>query len=112
MEPPMTVVRGLREAPVLFVIALVVVAAAAGLWVALSGGDFAYRFGIALVVVGGLLGVTGDLTLSRVGMLGARATFGAAPEREAAGEGRVLTGIGIFLFVGLPLMAVGIMLIA
>ncbi|MEU3456942.1 hypothetical protein ABZ671_25575 [Micromonospora sp. NPDC006766] len=108
----MTVLKGLREALVLFVIALVVVAVAAGVWVAVSGGEFVTRFGIALVVVGGLLGVTGDLTLSRVGMLGARATFGLAPERETGGGGRVLTGVGIFLFVGLPLVVAGIMLLS
>ncbi|MEU8261818.1 hypothetical protein AB0C02_14505 [Micromonospora sp. NPDC048999] len=108
----MTVLRGLREALVLFVIALVVVAVAAGVWVAVSGGEFVTRLGIALVIVGGLLGVTGDLTLSRVGMLGARATFGLAPERETGGGGRVLTGVGIFLFVGLPLVVAGIMLLS
>ncbi|WP_406069881.1 hypothetical protein [Micromonospora sp. NBC_01638] len=108
----MTVLKGLREALVLLVIALVVVAVAAGVWVAVSGGEFATRLGIALVVVGALLGVTGDLTLSRVGMLGARATFGLAPEQETGGGGRVLTGVGIFLFVGLPLVVVGIMLIS
>ncbi|SCL45606.1 hypothetical protein GA0070606_0803 [Micromonospora citrea] len=108
----MTVVRGLREALVLFVIALVVVAASAGIWVAVAGGDFRYRFGVALVVVGTLLGVTSDLTLSRIGMLDARTIFGLAPERESGGGGRVLTGIGVFLFVGLPLVIVGIMLIA
>ncbi|MEU2610055.1 hypothetical protein ABZ570_00465 [Micromonospora sp. NPDC007271] len=108
----MTVLKGLREALVLLVIALVAVAVAAGVWVAVSGGDFVARFGISLIVVGALLGVTGDLTLSRVGMLGARATFGLAPERETGGGGRVLTGVGIFLFVGLPLVVVGITLIS
>jgi hypothetical protein len=107
----MTVVRGLREALLLFVIALVLVAAAAAIWVAVDGGDYIGRFGIALMVVGALLGVTGDLTLSRIGMLGARSTFGVAPEREEAGGGRVLTGVGIFLFVGLPLMLAGVVLI-
>ncbi|MFG2054643.1 hypothetical protein ACGFI9_11500 [Micromonospora sp. NPDC048930] len=108
----MTVLKGLREAGVLFVIALVVVAVAAGAWVAVAGGDFVNRFGVALVVVGALLGVTGDLTLSRIGMLDARATFGLAPEQETGGGGRVLTGVGIFLFVGLPLVAAGVLLVS
>ncbi|WP_431977665.1 hypothetical protein [Micromonospora haikouensis] len=108
----MTVVRGLREALVLFVVALVAVAAAAGVWTAVSGGDFVFRLGVALIVVGTLLGLTGDLTLSRIGMLPARSTFGLAPEREDAGGGRVLTGVGIFLFVSLPLMAVGVALLS
>ncbi|MEV4659474.1 hypothetical protein [Micromonospora sp. NPDC049301] len=107
----MTVVRGLREALLLFVIAAVLVAVAAAVWVAVAGGDYTARLGIALMVVGALLGVTGDLTLSQIGMLGPRATFGLAPEREEAGGGRVLTGVGIFLFVGLPLILVGVLLI-
>ncbi|MFI1194690.1 hypothetical protein ACH4T9_15725 [Micromonospora sp. NPDC020750] len=108
----MTVVRGLREALMLFVIALVAVAVAVGVWTVVGGGDFAFRFGVALIVVGTLLGLTGDLTLSRIGMLPARATFGLAPEREDAGGGRVLTGVGIFLFVSLPLMVVGVTVLA
>ncbi|RAO39600.1 hypothetical protein PSN13_00625 [Micromonospora saelicesensis] len=108
----MTIVRGLREALLLFVIAGVLVAVAAAIWVAVAGGEYTTRLGIALIVVGGLLGVTGDLTMSRIGMLGPRAIFGAAGERETAGGGRVLTGVGIFLFVGLPLIVVGALLIA
>ncbi|MGW4501191.1 hypothetical protein ACWENR_21585 [Micromonospora sp. NPDC004336] len=108
----MTVIRGLREALVLFVIALVVAAVSAGIWMAVAGGDFLHRFGVVLVVVGALLGVTSDLTLSRMGMLDARSIFGLAPERESGGGGRVLTGVGVFLFVGLPLAALGIALIA
>ncbi|MFI0793343.1 hypothetical protein ACH4OY_11685 [Micromonospora rubida] len=108
----MTVVRGLREALVLFVIALVAVAVAVGVWTVVGGGDFVFRFGVALIVVGTLLGLTGDLTLSRIGMLPARAMFGLAPEREDAGGGRVLTGVGIFLFVSLPLMVVGVTVLA
>ncbi|WP_433341868.1 hypothetical protein [Micromonospora sp. CA-111912] len=108
----MTVVRGLREALMLFVIALVAVAVAVGVWTVVGGGDFVFRFGVALIVVGTLLGLTGDLTLSRIGMLPARATFGLAPEREDAGGGRVLTGVGIFLFVSLPLMVVGVTLLS
>lgn len=92
-------------------IAGVLVAVAVGIWVAVAGGDYTTRLGIALIVVGGLLGVTGDLTMSRIGMLGPRAVFGAAGERETAGGGRVLTGVGIFLFVGLPLIVVGVLLL-
>jgi hypothetical protein len=108
----MTVLRGLREAALLFVVIGAVVALATMIWVAVDGGDYVARLGIGLVVAGGLIGMTGDLTLSRISMLGARATFGAAPERETAGGGRVLTGVGIFLFVGLPLMVVGVLLLS
>ncbi|MBQ1043126.1 MULTISPECIES: hypothetical protein [unclassified Micromonospora] len=106
-----TVVRGLREALVLFVIAAVVIAAAVGIWVAVGGGDFTHRVGVAFMIVGAVIGMTGDLTLSRIGMLPARSAFGLAPEREDAGGGRVLTGVGIFLFVSVPLIVVGALLI-
>ncbi|WP_229401492.1 hypothetical protein [Micromonospora okii] len=107
-----TVLKGLREALVLFLVAVVAVAVVVGVWTAVDGGEFVFRLGVAFVVVGTLLGLTGDLTLSRIGMLGARATFGLAPEREDAGGGRVLTGVGIFLFVSLPLMALGVALLS
>ncbi|MEV5632611.1 hypothetical protein [Micromonospora tulbaghiae] len=106
-----TVVRGLREALVLFLIAAVVIAAAVGLWVAVGGGDFTHRLGVAFMIVGAVIGMTDDLTLSRIGMLPARSTFGLAPEREDGGGGRVLTGVGIFLFVSVPLIVVGALLI-
>jgi hypothetical protein len=112
MESAMTVLRGLWEAAVLLVIALVVVAVAAGVWVAVSGGDFVDRLGVALIAVGALLGVTNDLTLSRIGMLDARSAFGLPPEQDSAGGGRVLTGVGVFLFVGLPLVVAGIVLVS
>ncbi|MCW3840467.1 hypothetical protein ONA70_10210 [Micromonospora yasonensis] len=106
-----TVIKGLREALVLFVIAVVVIGVAVGVWVGVSGGEFTHRLGVAFMLVGALLGMTGDLTLSRIGMLPARSAFGLAPEREDGGGGRVLTGIGIFLFVSVPLIAVGVLLI-
>ncbi|MFI7211110.1 hypothetical protein [Micromonospora maritima] len=107
-----TVVRGLREALVLFVIAAVVIAVAVGVWVAVAGGDFAHRLGVSFMLVGLLIGMTGDLTLSRIGMLDARSAFGLPPERDDAGGGRVLTGVGVFLFVSVPLIVVGALLIA
>ncbi|SCL46936.1 hypothetical protein [Micromonospora chersina] len=106
-----TVIRGLREALVLFLIAVVTIAIAVGVWVGVSGGDFVHRLGVAFMLVGAVIGMTGDLTLSRIGMLPARSTFGLAPEREDGGGGRVLTGVGIFLFVSVPLIVVGVLLI-
>ncbi|SCG67874.1 hypothetical protein [Micromonospora inositola] len=108
----MTVLKGLREALVLFAIAVVLIAAGVGVWVAVSGGEFTHRLGVGFLVVGALLGMTGDLTLSRIETMPARSVFGLAPEREGAGGGRVLTGVGIFLFVAVPLIAVGILLVA
>jgi hypothetical protein len=106
-----TVIRGLREALVLFLVAAVTIAVAVGIWVAVDGGDFVHRLGVAFMVVGAVIGMTGDLTLSRIGMLDARSAFGLAPEREDGGGGRVLTGVGIFLFVSVPLIIVGVLLI-
>ncbi|MFU8871549.1 hypothetical protein [Micromonospora sp. SL4-19] len=107
-----TVIRGLREALVLFLVAVVAIGAMVGIWVAVSGGDFTHRLGVAFMLVGAVIGMTGDLTLSRIGMLDARSAFGLAPEREDAGGGRVLTGVGIFLFVSVPLIALGVLLVA
>ncbi|MBU8861193.1 MULTISPECIES: hypothetical protein [unclassified Micromonospora] len=106
-----TVMRGLREALVLFVIAAAAIAAAVGIWVAVGGGGFTHRLGVAFMIVGAVIGMTGDLTLSRIGMLPARSAFGLAPERADGGGGRVLTGVGIFLFVSVPLIVVGALLI-
>ncbi|MEV0807725.1 hypothetical protein [Micromonospora sp. NPDC050200] len=106
----MTVVRGLREALLLIVIAVGLAAFAAAVWLAAKGGEFTQRFGLLLMIFGVLLSVTGDLTLSRFGTMQSRAVFGMAPEREDAGGGRVLTGVGIFLFVSAPLMVIGIWL--
>ncbi|MEV0429004.1 hypothetical protein [Micromonospora sp. NPDC050495] len=108
----MTVIRGLREALVLFVVAVALVAAIVGVWVAVDGGEFEHRLGVACMVVGALIGMTGDLTLSRIETMPARSVFGLAPEREGAGDGRVLTGAGIFLFVGVPLIGLGALLVA
>lgn len=108
----MTVIRGLREALFLFAVAVVTIAAAVGIWVGVSGGSFTHRLGVAFMVVGALVGMTGDLTLSKIETMPARSVFGLAPEREGAGGGRVLTGVGIFLFVAVPLIGVGILLVS
>ncbi|MGC5019149.1 hypothetical protein [Micromonospora sp. DT47] len=108
----MTVVKGLREALVLIVIAVALAAVAAAVWHAARGGDFTQRYGFTLMIFGALLGVTGDLTLSRIGTMESRAIFGKAPEQESGGGGRVLTGIGVFLFVSVPLIAIGLLLVS
>ncbi|MFI6781233.1 hypothetical protein [Micromonospora sp. NPDC050276] len=51
----MTVVRGLREALLLFLIAAVLVAVATAVWVAVDGGDYTDRLGISLILAGVLL---------------------------------------------------------
>lgn len=85
----------------------VVVAAAAGLWIAWRGGDFGISAGIGLMAVAALLALSGGTVLNRAGTGHVRAYFGSGPDREEAGTGDALTGVGIFLFVSLPLFLVG-----
>ncbi|BCB75779.1 hypothetical protein GCM10022251_26270 [Phytohabitans flavus] len=103
----MTAVKGLLEALVLVVIAAVVAAVAAGIWVAAGDGTFVSRLGICLVAAGALVALTGGLGLTKMGGADTFAWFGHAPERETVDDGRVLTGIGIFLFVTIPLVVLG-----
>jgi hypothetical protein len=104
----MTALKGLLEALVLVVIAAVAAAVAAGMWTAAGDGTFVSRFGICLVGAGALVAVTGGLGFTRMGSADAYAWLGKGPERQTGdGGGRVLTGIGIFLFVTLPLVIAG-----
>jgi hypothetical protein len=108
----MTVVKGLAEASTMLVIAAVVAAISALSWVMISGGDFAARMGFCLGILGAVLAITGSSALSRMGSSDAFAWVGQGPEVGSldADGGRVLTGIGVFLFVAVPLMATGAML--
>jgi hypothetical protein len=103
----MTALKGLLEALILVVIAAVVASVLAVVWIAVGDGSFVSRLGICLVIVGALAGVTGGLGFTKMGSADAFAWFGHGPERETAEGGRVLTGIGVFLFVVLPLVIVG-----
>jgi hypothetical protein len=103
----MTVLKGLVEALLLFVIGLVVAAVVAAIWVSAGGGGYLNRLGITLLIIGALLAISGDLTLTKLSTHDTFAWFGAGPEREGAGGGRILTGVGIFLFVAVPLIFVG-----
>jgi hypothetical protein len=103
----MTAVKGLLEALVLTVIAAVVAAVLAGVWIALDDGDFVSRLGICLVLAGAFAAATGGLGFTKMGSADAYAWFGHGPERETSDGGRVLTGMGIFLFVTLPLVVGG-----
>lgn len=103
----MTALKGLLEAVVLLVIAAVAAAVIAGAWLAFGGGDFTSRFGVSMVILGALLAASGGLVFSRMDSADAFAWLGRGPERGNAGGGRVLTNIGISLFVGLPLVVAG-----
>jgi hypothetical protein len=110
----MTVFKGLVEASTMLVMAALVAAISALSWIMIDGGEFAGRMGSCLVLLGVGLAITGDSALSRMGSSQAFAWFGRGPEVGSvhAGGGRLLTGIGVFLLVSVPLMAIGAMLTA
>jgi hypothetical protein len=68
---------------------------------------FETKFAVALLVVAGLLALTGGNAFSRTGTLEMNALMGTGPDHEDASTGTGLTGVGIFLFVSLPLFAIG-----
>ncbi len=103
-------VRGLRQALVLLALAVAVSLAAGALWSAI--GDVGFRRGVAisLMVLAGVLGLTGGNVLSRATTADAHAFLGRGPDREDPRSGNGLTGVGVFLFVSLPLLVVGLVL--
>ncbi|WP_146220491.1 hypothetical protein [Geodermatophilus normandii] len=107
----MYVVRGLLQAAVMLVVGAVLAAAAAGVWVAVADGDFGSRLGISMVVVAGLIGLLGGTAVARAETSDVRAFLGMGPEREQPELNGALGPVGVFLFVALPLAAVGLVLV-
>ena len=70
-------------------------------------GGFRAKFAIVLLVVAGLLALTGGNAFSRSGTLEINALMGTGPDHEDPSTGTGLTGVGIFLFVSLPLFVIG-----
>jgi hypothetical protein len=101
------VVRGLRQALLLLCVCLLVASAAAGIWWAVQDGAFRVKLGIVLLVVAGLMALTGNNALNRSGTAEIRALMGSGPDHEDPSTGGALTGVGIFLFVSLPLFVLG-----
>jgi hypothetical protein len=101
------VVRALRQALVLIAASSAGAAAAACVWVLAAGGSFSRSLGIALLVVAFLVGTAGGSTLSRAAADSERAFLGLRPERDEFDGAAGLTGLGIFLFVGVPLFVLG-----
>ena len=99
--------RGLRQAFVLLSAATVVSLAAAGLWWALQDGGFRVKVALALLIVGSLVALTGSNALNRSGTADMRILMGSGPDHEEPATGGALTGVGIFLFVSLPLFLAG-----
>ncbi|MCW2680303.1 MAG: hypothetical protein JWM62_1704 [Frankiales bacterium] len=77
----------------------------------LVSGEFLRRYGLVLMLLGTLVAITGGTELSRATTSDARAVLGAGPDREAPGSGRHLTAVGVFLFVALPLVVAGGLLV-
>jgi hypothetical protein len=101
------VIRGLRQALVMLLLSSVVALVVAGLWFALQGGEFRPKVAITLLVIAGLISLTGGTALSRAVTNDARAFLGMGPDLEEPDTGDGLTGLGFFLFVSLPLFIAG-----
>jgi hypothetical protein len=102
--------RGLRQAAVYLGAAAVGAAAGAGVWTAFSGGSYRVALAVALMLMGGMLALTGSNALSRTGSMDVFAFLGMAPESQDPDAGEGLTSIGVFLFVALPLLVIGMAL--
>jgi hypothetical protein len=103
----MHVARGLRQAFLLIRASAVVAVAAGGLWWVLQDGGFRVKFAVALLVVAGLIALTGGNALNRSGTAETRVLLGTGPDHEDPTSGGALTNVGIFLFVAVPLFGAG-----
>lgn len=105
----MAIVRGLREAIVYIAVCVGIAAVVASVGLVTSGGHFLHTFGISLVVLGGLLSVTGGQIATRLHMADVNAwvDIDSRSPAEEIPYG-ALTGIGVFLFVSIPLIAAGL----
>jgi hypothetical protein len=101
------VVRGLRQALVMLFCSAVVALVVAGLWFALRGGGLRSKVAIAVMVIAALISLTGGTAFTRAADNDERAFFGLGPDREEPYTGEGLTGMGVFLFVSLPLFIAG-----
>ncbi|RBY96230.1 hypothetical protein DQ237_10225 [Blastococcus sp. TF02-8] len=106
----MHVLQGLRQAAVMVAVWGAIAAGAAGLWAAASGEGYVSRLGLSLAIAGGVLSLTGGTMLSRASTMEARAFLGSGPSTEEPDADQPLTAVGVFLFVALPLFAVGLAL--
>ena len=79
----------------------------AGVWWALQGDGFRAKVGIASMVIAGLISLTGGTAFSRAADYEERACLGMGADRDEPYTGEGLTGLGIFLFVSLPLFLAG-----
>jgi hypothetical protein len=94
----------------MLVVAALVALAAASLWSAVRGSGFRVPFAVGLMAIGGVLRLGGSSVFSRAETNDVRAFLGQGPDRYEPGTGESLTGVGVFLFVSLPLFAAGLLL--
>ena len=102
-----TVVRGLRQALVMVTGSVLLALVVAGVWSAVQGGAFRSTFAITLMVIAGLISLTGGTAFFKAADNDERAFLGMGPDREEPYTGEGLTGLGVFLFVSLPLFIAG-----
>ena len=102
--------RGLRQAAVWLVCTTLLALAAGGIWSATTGDGFRVAFAVSLMVIGALIALTGGNAISRAGSMDTFAFLGMGPENADPDSGEGLTGVGVFLFVSLPLFAAGSLL--
>jgi hypothetical protein len=98
---------GVRSALRLLVISAAVAAGAALIWLLLSGGAYRPKLGLALMLVAGLLSLTGGAGIGRLEDADVRAFLGHGPARDEPVHDGALTSLGVFLLVALPLLLVG-----
>jgi hypothetical protein len=101
------VIRGLRQALIMLTFSIVAALVGAGLWYALQGGGFRFKIAIALMFVAGLLALTGDSAFSRAANIDVQASVGVSLDDNRYDTHESLTGLGVFLFVSLPLFIMG-----
>jgi hypothetical protein len=65
------------------------------------------KVAIALLVIAGLLAISGGNALNRTGIAETRVLLGSGPDHEDPTSGGALTNVGIFLFVAVPLFVAG-----
>ena len=99
--------RGVVEALVYFGGAAGMAILAALVWVLLGERQFLDALGLCLLVAGGLVCVGTLNAFSRFGTADAMAALGRGPEGGGESSGQVLTGVGLALLVGAPLLAAG-----
>ena len=92
------------------IVSIAVASGVAGIWSAAADSGLWPKAGLALMVIAGILVFTGTMAFSRAETTRARAFLGQGPETQDRDTGQGLTGVGVFLFVAVPLFVLGAVL--